>query len=82
MVGYQSRFHLGLPCDSASKESACSVGGLGLTAGLGRSPGEGNGYPLQRSGLESPMDCIAHGVAKRRTRLSDVHFTADITRVA
>ena len=49
------------PCGSACKESACSVGDLGLTPGLGRSPGEGKGYPLQYSGLENSMDCIFHG---------------------
>ena len=43
--------------------------------GLGRSPGEGNGYPLQRSGLENSMDCRVHGVAKSWTRLSDFTFT-------
>ena len=37
------------------------------------SPGEGNGYPLQYSGLENSMDCIVHGVAESRTRLSDFH---------
>ena len=42
--------------------------------GLGRSPGEGKGYPLQCSGLENSMDCIVHVVAKSRTRLSDFHF--------
>ena len=41
---------------SAGKESACSVGGLGSIPGLGRSPGEGNGYPLQYFGLENSMD--------------------------
>ena len=40
----------------------------------GRSPGEGNGYPLQYAGLEKSMDCIVHGVAKSRTSLSDFHF--------
>ena len=39
------------PCGSAGKESACNVGDLGLIPGLGRSPGEGKGYPLQYSGL-------------------------------
>ena len=58
------------------KESACSTGDLGLTPGLGRSPGEGNGYPLQYFCLENPMDrgawwAIVHGVAKSRTRLRD-----------
>ena len=48
----------GFPCDSAGKESACNVGDLGLITGLGRSPGEGKGYPLQCSGLENSMDYI------------------------
>ena len=54
--------------------SACNVGGLGSIPGLGRSPGEGNGYPLQYSGLENSMDCIVHGASKSWTRLSDPHF--------
>ena len=49
---------LGLPCGSAGKESTCNVGDLGLILVLGRSPGEGKGYQLQYSGLESSMDCI------------------------
>ena len=65
---------LGFPCGSAGKESACNVGDLGSTPGLGRSPGEGKGYPLQYSGLENSMDCIVHGVAKSQTRLSYFHF--------
>ena len=44
---------LGFPCGSAGKESTCSVGDLGLIPGLERSPGGGNGYPLQNSGLEN-----------------------------
>ena len=52
---------LGLPAGSAGKESACNVGDLGLIPGLGRAPGEGNGYPLQYSGLENSTDCIVHG---------------------
>ena len=48
---------------------------LGLIPGLGRCPGEGNGYPLQDSGLENSMDCIVQGVAKSRTQLSDFRFT-------
>ena len=47
---------MGLPCGSASKESACNAGDLGSIPGLGRSPGEGKGYPLQYSGLENSMD--------------------------
>ena len=62
------------PGGSAGKESACKVGDLGFIPGLGRSPGEGKGYPLQYSGLENSMDCIAYGVAKSWTRLSDFHF--------
>ena len=42
--------------------------------GLGKSPGEGKGYPLQDSGLENSMDCIAHGVAESWTQLSNFHF--------
>ena len=42
----------GSPGGSAGKKSACSVGGLGLITGLGRSPGEGHGNPLQESCLE------------------------------
>ena len=67
---------LGFPRGSAGKKSACNVGDLGSLHGLGRSPGEGKGYPLQYSGLENSMDCIVHGVAKSWTRLSDFHFTA------
>ena len=59
---------------SAGKESACNAGDLGSIPGLGRSPGEGKGYPLQYSGLENSMDCIVHGVAKSQTQLSDFHF--------
>ena len=55
---------LGSPCGSAGKESACNAGDLGSIPGLGRSPGEGNSYPLQYSGLENSIDCIVHGIAK------------------
>ena len=65
---------LGFPCGSAGKESACNAGDLGSIPGLGRSLGEGKGYPLQYSGLENFMDCIFHGVTKSRTRLSDFHL--------
>ena len=49
------------PCGSAGKESAWNAGDLGLTPGLGRSPGEGKVYPLQYSGLENFMHCIVMG---------------------
>ena len=52
---------LGFPCGSAGKESTCNVRDLGLIPGLGRSPGEGKGYPLQYSGLENPMNCSPWG---------------------
>ena len=64
---------MGFPCSSAGKESACNAGDPGLIPGLGRSPGEGKGFPLEYSGLENSMDYIVHGVAKSRTRLSDFH---------
>ena len=69
------------PCSSAGKESACNAGDLGSILGLGRSPGEGKGYPLQYSGLENSMDCIVHGVAKSRAWLSDSHFRFTICRI-
>ena len=55
---------LGFPGGTAGKESTCSVGDLGSIPGLGRSPGEGNGYLLQYSGLENSMDCIVYGVSR------------------
>ena len=66
-------FYWGFPGGTDGKESACNVADQGLIPGLGKSPGEGNGYPLQYSGLENFMDCIVHGVAKSWTRLSDFH---------
>ena len=58
---------------SAGKESACNARDLGSIPHLGRSPGEGNSYPLQDSDLENSMECTVHGVAKSQTRLSDFH---------
>ena len=69
---------MGFPDSSAVKESACNAGHPSLIPGLGRSPGEGIGYPLQYSDLENSMDCIVHGVAKSPTRLSDFHFTIHV----
>ena len=66
---------LGFPYGSAGKESTCNAEDLGSISGLGRSPGEGKGYPLQYSDLENSTDCIVHGVVKSRTRRNDVHFT-------
>ena len=64
----------GFPGSSAGKESAWNAGDPSSIPGLGRTPGEGKGYPLQCSGLEDSMDCIVNGVAKSQTRLSDFHF--------
>ena len=62
---------LGFPCGSAHNESAHNAGDLGSIPGLGRSPGEGTGYPLQYSGLENSMYSIVHGVTESDTTL---HF--------
>ena len=60
-----------LPWWLRDKESACDAGDSGSIPGLGRSSGEGNGYPLQYSCLENPMDrgawwATVHGIAKGR----------------
>ena len=49
---------------SAGKESTCNAGDLGLIPGLGRSPGEEKGYPLQYSGLENSTDYVVHGISE------------------
>ena len=77
---------MGLPRWLSSKESACTAGDVGLIPGSGRSPGEGNGNPLQYSCLENPMDrgawwATVHGVAKSRTRLSDFTIYLDGSRL-
>ena len=69
----------GFPGGSDVKESACNAGDLDSIPGLGRSPGEGNAYPLQYSYMDNPMDrgtwqATVHGVSKSRTQLSDRHF--------
>ena len=65
---FKQNYHMiqGFPCGSAGKESACNARDLGSVPGLGTmgSPGEGNGYPLQYSGLENSVDCIGRRVAK------------------
>ena len=62
-------FSIGFPCGSTGKESTCNLRDLSSIPALGRSPGEGKGYPLQYSGLgNSP---IVHGITKSQTRLSD-----------
>ena len=68
-----------LPRWLSVKNPPANAGDVGSIPGLGRFPGEGNGYPFQYSGLENPMDrgawqATIHGVAKSRTGLSDFHF--------
>ena len=61
LIFHGARRNLGFPDSSVGKESTCNVGDLGLIPGLGRSPGEGKGYPLQYSGLENSIDSIVWG---------------------
>ena len=68
---YQNTLRLTVHC-LAGKESTCNAGDLGSIPGLGRSPAEGKGYPLQYSGLENSMNCTVHGITKSQTRLSDL----------
>ena len=65
--------HSSFPCGSAGKEFVCNPGDLGSIPGLGRSPGERKGYPLQYSSLENSMDCNCHGVVKSQAPFT---FTA------
>ena len=80
LVSHQESFSLplpqttGFPYGSAGKESTCNVEDLGSTPGLGRSPGEAKGYPLQYSYLENSMDYTVHRVTNSWTQLSDFHF--------
>ena len=71
-----SHYILNFPGGSDDKASAYNAGDLGSTPGLGRSPGEVNGNPLQYSYPENPMDggATVHGVAKSQTQLSDFTF--------
>ena len=61
---------------SIGKESVSNAGDPGLIPGLGRSAGEGIGYPFQYSGLENSMDCSVLGVTESQTQLKDFHFTS------
>ena len=64
----------GFPSGSAGKESAFSARDLGLMPGLGRSPGDGKGSPLQYSDLENSMHYVVHGLANSQRQLSGFHF--------
>ena len=72
LIGVQ--INMGFPCGSAGKESACSVGDLGLIPGLGRSLEKGKGTHSSILAWRNSTDCIVHGVAKSQTPLSDFHF--------
>ena len=72
----RGQYYRGFPGGSDCKKSTCDVGDLSFIPGWGRSPGRGNGYPLQYSCLEMPMErgawwATVHGVAKSRSLLSD-----------
>ena len=88
LTSFRSLFkrHLlrGLPWQLSGKESACNAGDTGSIPGSGRSPGEGNGNPLQYSCLENPTDrgawcTIVHRVTKSQTRLSHWAHTVAFT---
>ena len=64
----------GFPCGSVGKEYTCNVGDLGLIPGLGSSPGEEKGYPVQYSGLENSM---VHGITKSWTELNDFRLLTE-----
>ena len=74
------------PDSSDGKESTCNAGDLGSIPESGRSPGEGNGYPLWNSCLENPMEggawqATVHGITKSRTQLSDSHILPPLYQV-
>ena len=71
---YNFLYIMGVPGGSAGKESTCNAEDPGSIPGLGRSPEEGKGYPLQYSDLENSMDYTVDGVTKSWTQLSDFHF--------
>ena len=74
VVFWSPASHQGFPSGSAREESARNVGDLGSIPGLGRSPREGKGCPLQYSALGVSMDCIVHSVTKSQTQLSDFDY--------
>ena len=71
---------MGFPGGSAGKESTCNAGDLGSVPGLGRSPGEGNDYPLQYSGLENSKDCISMGLQSDTTELLSPSLSCSISK--
>ena len=84
-MGFSITFTKGFSCGSDGKVSAHNAGDPGSIPGSGKSPGEGNGTPLQYSRLENPMDggawwAAVHGVTKGQTGLSDfTSFPYDVS---
>ena len=73
---------LGFPCGSAGKESSCNAGDLGLITGLGRSPGEGKGYPLQYSRLEnSPWTVESMGSQRVGQDWTTITFLVSVMKI-
>ena len=75
-VSYKLALAMGFPGGSVGKESAHNVGDPGLIPGLGRSPGEGNGYPPQCSGLENSMDWVC-----KESDMTNFHFLSAFTKI-
>ena len=75
MVYFNICFYILLLVAQMVKDSPARQETWVLSLGGEDSPGEGNSYPLQYSGLENSMDCIVHGVAKSWTQMSDFHFS-------
>ena len=76
---YSNKPRQGFPCGSAGKESACNARDLGLIPGLGGSPGEGKGYPLQYSDLKNSVDSLwSRRESDRTERLSLTHNLGSI----
>ena len=74
-INIQTLLYMGFPGDSVVKNPPANTGDAGLIPGLGRSPGEGNGNPLQYSYLGNPMDrgawqATVNGVSESQPRLS------------
>ena len=70
---------MGFPCDSTDKESTCNAGDLGLIPGLGRSPGERKGYPLQYSVLENSMNYTGYEITKSWIQLRDFQLSMNLS---
>ena len=72
------RIQIYIPDSSVGKESTRNAGDLGSIPGLGRSPGEGKGYPFQYSGLENSMDCISPWRGKESDTTEQLSFSLSL----